>query len=164
MPVWRSIPFFPDYLAAVDGRIKRTKNELTIRYRDDGIPFVRLAVPGGDRDDRQLNYLVALAHVGVPPGWDYTILHRDGDPTNCAADNLAWVPDPYLMERECRWLMRGDVHRYRVVADPTGEHGRIKVATECRKHHPLSLTGKSDANTDVWGYGNRICLRCRDER
>ena len=98
MPVWRSIPFYPSYLAAVDGRIKRTKNEITIRYRDGGIPFVRIEVPGGDRANRQLDYLVALAHIGIPPSRGYMVLHRDGDPTNCAADNLEWVADPYLFD------------------------------------------------------------------
>lgn len=39
---------------------------------------------------------------------------------------------------------------------------RFKVSDKCTAGHPLSMTAEPDANTAIWGRGNRICVTCRD--
>lgn len=160
-PVFQAIPYHRDYLASPDGRIKRKTNAVTIHQRGDGTKYVRVNVGDGKRDDRPVAYLVALTFVGIPTGWHNTLVHLNGDHSDCSAANLAWVPNPYRDEVEYRWLMRDDIHPHRVIADRSHPHGRLKVASTCRYGHPLSRDGKDDENTLIWGFGNRICRICQ---
>ncbi|WP_418002169.1 hypothetical protein ACNO8X_18395 [Mycobacterium sp. PDNC021] len=66
--------------------------------------------------ERLVSELVAYEFIGPPPaGWEATtVAHRDGDRSNCHANNLMYMvsadAENFLEQRESVALMRGAVH------------------------------------------------------
>jgi hypothetical protein len=88
----------PGYQAHNDGRIRHGKKEL-VPYKMGGHLFVKVRGM-----ELPVDELVALSAGNKPesPQWS-RLVHIDGDPLNCSADNLRWVHDDF---EELKWLMQ----------------------------------------------------------
>lgn len=107
---WRRLGVNPRYLVSRDGRLRLdVENPRYVRgyLRRDGVVQVTLTREGrGGQHTAMLHKLVFETFVGpVKPG--EVIVHKDGDPRNCAVDNLyAMNRGDYLRERNARLGIR----------------------------------------------------------
>lgn len=105
---WRPIREFPHYVISDYGRVKHQNRidarKVTINER--GFPVVLLSsATSPSRYLRQVNKLVAIAFLPPPLFADSTaIWHKDGDLSNCKADNLMW-------DRRDRVIEWNEMHR-----------------------------------------------------
>lgn len=103
------------------------------------------------------------AFVGtIPDG--FVLRHRDRDRSNCSLENL-WVQEaPVQRISPEGWLWQPDRNGQPPHWLFTGKNSndRSKVSAYCTAGHPLSMTGKPNQNTEIHGFGNRICVTCRD--
>jgi hypothetical protein len=167
---WKRVPTGGTFelYASPDAKFKAPGRRIH-SFTHGGHPMIRVAGTEFFQDQ-----VVALAYLGRPP-YGSRLIHRDGDWKNIHPSNLAYVWDDddefdamsRLMKPSppCRcpddwWCgCRPYIRRVRP-PKADGHHGRVKFQETCRKGHPLSMTGQRDANTAVWGTGNRICLTC----
>lgn len=112
MEFWRVIESFPDYEVNPRGEIKRTNR----RQGQPEIKGTRLN-HGGDliidlnRDDkrhtRKVSLLVAQAFLGEPESDAFnSVIHKDGDKTNCHVSNLVWRPRWFVVEYNRMFLTK----------------------------------------------------------
>lgn len=155
--IWADVPEYPGYEWSNDGEIRHGKNILATRFNAvDGVPEVKVNTAGGLFVPKAL--MVALGHLGLPPGWEFCVQHLNGDELDCRPENLTWALGPRRLARR----VPDDSYRPVRIASVAGSPwGRTKAATKCRKGHELSMTGKDDDNTLTWGTGNRVCLVCQ---
>lgn len=90
---WRSIEEFPDYQVSESGVVYNAHNHrpLKARMNNRGLLFVQ-PVLDQIQYSRGLALIVAQAFVNKEREHFDTVIHKDGDRTNCAAYNLAWRP------------------------------------------------------------------------
>ena len=157
------VPGHPRYRVTPDGRIwyrrKRRKSELT------GKGTYLLKTRGNLSDDwhaatarmpeqwpittvegrvRTVSHLV-LAAFGQPrPSTRHYAQHRDGDPRNCAIDNLYWTT-----RRAPR----------RPNASPISPHRQPRTYIDLSHARPRRCLG-CNRTFDSLGPGNRFCARC----
>lgn len=105
---WESIEELPHYLVSDLGRIRKEGSEKARKVYQNDKGFVCVVLYGADSKTRYLRHvarLVLTTFVGLPDYRDQkAVWHRDGDLTNCAAENLQW--DTLARVRE--W---NDMHR-----------------------------------------------------
>jgi len=92
---WRVIARSPNYEVSDAGEIRNVKYDrtLTPSKNQQGHLKVNLPVDGGKTKTRQVNHIVAEAFLDEPHRDDFiSLIHLDGDKTNCAASNLQWRP------------------------------------------------------------------------
>ncbi len=160
-----TIPGIP-YEWSSNGEVYRVGKDkpLQIHTAPGGWQFARISV-NGKPVSAYLHEWIARAFYGMPP-MGYKPIHASGDRTDNRPENLiyTWAEPHHVPSWAERWQngwlpAHLDAHR---------SHGRIKVATRCRKGHRLSMRGEPDNNTHIWGYGNRVCTVCNyvemDER
>lgn len=95
---WKPIETLPHYWISNYGRVKREDSieARKVQINDRGFPVVLLyGQDSKTRYMRQINKLVAEAFVPKPfdinPRWpENAVWHKDGDLTNCNAENLEW--------------------------------------------------------------------------
>jgi len=91
---WLDVAGYPNYEVSNLGQLrsKKSGNLLHPSKNQHGHLKVNLAYEGRVKT-RQLNRLVAEAFLETPHRSDFiSVIHIDGDKTNCAASNLAWRP------------------------------------------------------------------------
>jgi hypothetical protein len=91
---WRDIPGFPKYQVSSLGRVlnKNSVRILQPSKNQEGHLKVNL-MRDGEACTRTVNHLVAKAFLPKPPRRDFiSVIHLDGDKSNCRATNLAWRP------------------------------------------------------------------------
>lgn len=89
---WRVVPVFETYEVSDAGRIRNIKTERVLRptFTPQGHHKVNLS-RNGAIFTRHVSQLVAKAFLPLSPREDFTsLIHLDGDKTNCRPDNLAW--------------------------------------------------------------------------
>jgi hypothetical protein len=101
---WRYQP----YECHPDGRIRNGKNELAVRFEKSGLKYVRLKLNATrTTPDVHPAHIVAITYldrpapvidvdtepVACPRPEGYRLIHRNGDPDDWRAGNLAWVED-----------------------------------------------------------------------
>lgn len=96
MDDWRDIWNWPGHEVNQDGivRNKFTKRQISTSRAKDGSPKITITKPGGIRSSLTMRRVVAEAFtqgLTLPDEFD-SIIQRDGDSTNVAADNLMWRP------------------------------------------------------------------------
>lgn len=105
---WRPIDEFPHYFVSTFGRIKHKDRHdaRRITINEKGFPVILLSsATSPTRYLRHVNKLVAKAFLPAPLYADSTaIWHKDGDLSNCRADNLMW-------ERRDRVIEWNEMHR-----------------------------------------------------
>jgi hypothetical protein len=89
---WLGIPKYPNYVISSHGIIKNVKRGWTLKPRPNkrGILCVVLSHEG-EKASFYLRRLVAEAFVPNPkPTKYFNVRLKDGDQTNCKADNIEW--------------------------------------------------------------------------
>jgi hypothetical protein len=134
---WRPIDEFPHYIVSSHGRVRHTTRTdvRTITINERGFPVILLSsATSPSRYLRQVNKLVAVTFLPEPfYAQDTSIWHKDGDLTNCHADNLMWE----MRKRVLEW---NEMHRSGKPSYPTPKvrNNRTGVvyenAFECAMH------------------------------
>ncbi|QGJ90432.1 HNH endonuclease [Gordonia phage Crocheter] len=99
MDIWEPIQDFPQYVVSPDGLImnKDRHTPKATRLNNQGDLIVDLS-----RDDkkhtRKVSLLVAQAYLGEPPENYNSVVHLNGDRSDCRAINLAWRPRWFVVE------------------------------------------------------------------
>lgn len=91
---WFATHPFRNYSVSADGEVRCGKNPIKIRYWPDGSPYVLMSV-AGRRVEVPVDELIMLTFIGRPPHCrGYRVGRRNGDKTDCRAENLFWEEDP----------------------------------------------------------------------
>lgn len=109
---WKEIPEFPGYIVSDQGRVRNADYDRPKipSQNQSGVMHV-LLMRNTMQYRRSLAKLVAEAFLEAPPRWDFTtLIHLDGQRSNCSADNLVWRP---------RWFAR----RYHRQFEPGAHRG-----------------------------------------
>jgi hypothetical protein len=95
---WRPVEGFPGYSVNPLGQVVRdsTGRLLVPRVNQYGVPYVGL-MREWQQCIRSLPRLVAKAFLQRPSDIFDTPIQLDGDPMNCAVDNLMWRPRWYAV-------------------------------------------------------------------
>lgn len=91
---WMQIPMFPDYSVDPLGRVRNDKTDriMALQRNQHGVVHVGLVLDGRQYK-RSVALLVAQAFLPPPtPPTFNSIIHLDGDLSNCHIDNLMWRP------------------------------------------------------------------------
>lgn len=89
------IPGYPDYHCGLDGSIWLTKDAGVTYQRvpvskSTKYALVNLRNPDGKRKTFALHRIVAMCYLGPVPFPKAQVRHLDGNPFNCAVENLAY--------------------------------------------------------------------------
>ncbi len=148
-------------------RNAKTKRVLSANLVTGGYRKVTLSAKGR-KPVTAYNRIIVLENCVGPLPEKVRIGHLDGRVDHDALRNLVWAApgEPFLIRNDIRTTdgridreVRPDLFGRMVTVQ---RYGRLKASAVCSKGHPLSMDGKADANTAVWGFGNRICLRCNE--
>lgn len=100
MQDWKQLDAFPKYAVSPEGLVKNLERDtlVTARQNRQGIFMVNLM-----RDNMQVTrsvaLLVAQAYLRPPLNAAYnSVIHRNGDRTDCSAINLMWRPRWYAIK------------------------------------------------------------------
>lgn len=99
MEEWRDIEGFPGWAVSSEGRVLNdwTTRILATRPNQQGIIMVGLQYEG-KQHMRSVPLLVAKAFLEPPPNPFYnSIIHLNGDRSDCRAENLMWRPRWYAI-------------------------------------------------------------------
>lgn len=92
---WREIDGFPGYSVNPLGEIINNGrgNIITASLNNFGIPRVTLRDYDNKARQKSLSTIVAETFLEPPPDWRWnTVLHKNGDQTDCGVYNLLWRP------------------------------------------------------------------------
>lgn len=97
---WAPVKYFYDYEISNLGNIRRNKGRnpgkpLKVRISKQGYKTVSMLVAGKE-ESRQIHRLVAFAFVQKTDPNQGFVRFKDGDKTNCRADNLEWAKKSWL--------------------------------------------------------------------
>ena len=97
---WIELEEFPSYSINQYGEIVNPKNEVFRRYSvaQNGMQKVTLYDTDGRLKTRSVAVLVAKTFCEPLTPHCNTVIHLDGDFTNCRADNLTWRPRWYAVK------------------------------------------------------------------
>lgn len=92
--VWRPLPIYPNHYDISNlGHVRRTDADGTFvphhLLKKNGTLRVRVYYPHSQIRDKKLDLEVAKAFIPNPNHYK-AVLHKDGNPKNCQADNLVW--------------------------------------------------------------------------
>lgn len=85
----KTIPNHPNYAITDNGEVINTKTNKTLAPLDNGTRHLQVILNG---KHYLIHRLVADAFLEKPEEWEAMVVHhKDGNPLNNKADNLAWV-------------------------------------------------------------------------
>lgn len=91
LPRYKTLPGLSRYAIWDDGCIQRHDGlVMTPQLNDEGYPKVKLTGDDGRRKGHLVHKLVATAFVKQRCPEHTLVRHKDGNRTNCRADNLLW--------------------------------------------------------------------------
>lgn len=96
---WKDVPEFPGYRVSSLGAIVNdtTDNQKTPSTNQQGIKYIGF-IRGGKQHSRSVAVLVAEAFLPPPPEERFnTIIHLNGDKSDCRSSNLAWRPRSFAL-------------------------------------------------------------------
>ncbi|QAU06321.1 HNH endonuclease [Gordonia phage Rickmore] len=120
MEIWRNVEGFEDYVVNPDGEVySESKKELkNLRINNQGDVMVDL-YRDRKQNTRKVSLLVAQAYLGEPPEFFNSVIHLNGDRSDCRAINLAWRPRWFVVEYNRMFLEEPLMYSVRVIQ--TGE-------------------------------------------
>lgn len=138
---WREIPAFPKYRVSSLGRVENTKTGrmLIPSKNQEGHLKVNL-MRDGEAHTRTVNHLVAKLFLPLPERRDFiSVIHLDGDKSNCRASNLAWRPRYFAIKYHQQFGLRSYLEmRMPLVDKKTGR--QYSSAQEAVVDHGLLLS------------------------
>lgn len=99
MDIWSQCEDYPQYSVSPEGEVKSRQRRRVLKTRQNqrGVVMVNL-MQDGVRVTRSVALLVAQAYLGGRPTPAYnSLIHLDGDKSNCHASNLMWRPRWYAV-------------------------------------------------------------------
>lgn len=98
--VWEVCDEFPDFAVSDYGRVINTINQrqVPIRVNQQGLSMVTVKDPMGHQFTRCVSLLVARCFVEVPNPWFTSVIHLNGERTDCRATNLMWRSRPFSLQ------------------------------------------------------------------
>ena len=138
---WRTIPAFPSYSVSNLGRIRldRLDRILHPSRNQHGHLKVNL-VKDGATYTRHVNQLVGKAFNGEPTRHDFiSIIHLDGDKTNCEASNLDWRPRYFAIKYHMQFE-NPNFRKARMGVENTKTGEQFKTIQEAVMHYGLLFT------------------------
>ena len=136
--VWADVPHFEDlYQVSNLGNIRSKKKQKPVKptYDGKGYRCAKLSKKG-KRYYLLVHRLVALCFIPNPYGYDI-VNHKDGDVTNCRADNLEWCDNSY------------NVRYHNVVKNSYGRATDKKNSTSMTTSKALLLMNEDEIPVDV---------------
>lgn len=99
MDIWQLCESYPKYLVSPEGLVKNRERDTLVRARQNRQGVVMVSLMGDDtRHTRSVALIVAQAYLAPPRSEAYnSVIHLDGDRSNCHASNLAWRPRWYAI-------------------------------------------------------------------
>lgn len=96
---WRDLSIFPSYSVSDLGNVRSIKTGRILKRSKNQQGHLKVTLAeAGHIHTRSVNHLVAKTFLDEPLRDDFSsVIHRDGDKTNCAADNLMWRPRHYTV-------------------------------------------------------------------
>lgn len=137
--VWSDVPHFEDlYQVSNLGNIRSKKKQKPVKptYDGKGYRCAKLSKKG-KRYYLLVHRLVALCFIPNPYGYDI-VNHKDGDVTNCRADNLEWCDNSY------------NVRYHNVVKNSYGRATDKKNSTSMTTSKALLLMNEDEIPVDVF--------------
>lgn len=133
---WRDIPVFPKYQVGNLGNILTIKTGRILHpsLNNQGILKVNL-VKGGEVYTRSVNHLVGKAFLDPPTRRDFSsLIHLDGDRTNCAVDNLMWRPRYFAIKYHNQFEMRAFQDSVIPIIDIKTQEKYDRIQDACVRH------------------------------
>lgn len=121
---WRTISTFPLYAVSSRGEIENKRSGKLLRPSRTAQGHLKVNLcKDGDIFTRSINQLVAKAFLPLPERKDFiSIIHRDGDKTNCDVGNLMWRPRYFAIQYHQQfWVPRFQNTRIPVIETNSGE-------------------------------------------
>lgn len=99
MTDWEPAPHFPGYSVSSDGRVRNDVRGREMRLSINQYGTVKVGLTqDGARVTVQVADLVAETFLPDPPPNFDTVVHLNGDKSDCRADNLVWRPRWFAMK------------------------------------------------------------------
>lgn len=99
MTDWELAPRFPGYSVSSDGRVRNDSRDREMRLSVNQYGTVKVGlIQDGVRVTVQVADLVAQAFLPDPPPNFDTVVHLNGNKTDCRAENLIWRPRWFAMK------------------------------------------------------------------
>jgi hypothetical protein len=140
--VWREIARSPRYEVNAQGEIRNTKYNriLTPSKNQEGHLKLNLPNEEGKIKTRQVNHIVAEAFIPEPHRDDFiSLIHLDGDKTDCAAPNLQWRPRYFAIRYHLQFTT--DIWRENHTRIVDTKNGRVyETIQEAAVEHGLVLS------------------------
>lgn len=139
MESWTEVRDFSQYQVSPDGEImnKDRGKPKGVRLNGQGDLIVDLS-RDNKRHTRKVSLLVAQAYLADPPNEAFnSVIHLNGDRTDCRAINLAWRPRWFVVEYNR--MFKEKPHNVSVEVQETGEiFGTLREA--CVKYGLVEAT------------------------
>lgn len=145
MEVWAEVSGFPQYKISPDAEVVSVASGRPKRTRQNQQGDVMIDMNrDGKTLTRKLSLLVAEAYLAEPQNETFnSVIHLDGDRSNCQANNLAWRPRWFVILYNRMFTERP--HNVSVMIEETGEvFGTLREA--CVKY------GLVESNTYIQMY------------
>lgn len=136
---WREAPYFPRYIVSNLGRVQtlKTGRVLIPSKNQQGHLKVNL-MRDGETHTRTVNHLVAKLYLPEPEREDFiSIIHLNGDKSDCRAENLQWRPRYFAIQYHQQFHQRAfrtsrtpiqdtqTGHKYRSIQEAVVHHGLL---------------------------------------
>ncbi|QXO14112.1 HNH endonuclease [Gordonia phage OlgasClover] len=157
MEIWTKVEGFEDYVVSPDGEVySESKKELkNLRFNNQGDVMVDL-YRDRKQNTRKVSLLVAQAYLGEPRNESFnSVIHLNGDRSDCRAINLAWRPRWFVVEYNRMFL--SEPLNVSVQIEQTGEiFGTLREA--CVKYGMVEKTAYVVAHNGgpVFPHGYRL--------
>ncbi|QEQ94391.1 HNH endonuclease [Gordonia phage Chikenjars] len=157
MEIWTKVEGFEDYVVSPDGEVySESKKELkNLRFNNQGDVMVDL-YRDRKQNTRKVSLLVAQAYLGEPKNESFnSVIHLNGDRSDCRAINLAWRPRWFVVEYNRMFL--SEPLNVSVQIEQTGEiFGTLREA--CVKYGMVEKTAYVVAHNGgpVFPHGYRL--------
>ncbi|QAU06793.1 HNH endonuclease [Gordonia phage Duffington] len=157
MEIWTKVEGFEDYVVSPDGEVySESKKELkNLRFNNQGDVMVDL-YRDRKQNTRKVSLLVAQAYLGEPKNESFnSVIHLNGDRSDCRAINLAWRPRWFVVEYNRMFL--SEPINVSVQIEQTGEiFGTLREA--CVKYGMVEKTAYVVAHNGgpVFPHGYRL--------
>ncbi|WAB10473.1 HNH endonuclease [Gordonia phage Phepper] len=156
MEIWTKVEGFEDYAVSPDGEVYSSpKKELkNLRFNNQGDVMVDL-YKDRKQNTRKVSLLVAQAYLGDPPENCNSVIHLNGDRSDCRAINLAWRPRWFVVEYNRMFLT--EPNNISIKIKQTGEiFGTLREA--CMKYGMIEERAYMAAHNDnpIYPHGFRL--------
>ena len=112
---WAYIPGFDEYMVSNHGNVQNIKYRREITPRPNQYGHIRVGlVQDGRQITRSLAPLVAEAFLPRTDLQYNTVIHLDGDLSNCRADNLMWRSRPFAINYHKQFQLDDFHNNYQV--------------------------------------------------